>query len=113
MLAEALEIGWTQNVVILEADLSNEQRKWYLRAANQFGWSKVELIEKIVANAYEESDLSLSHKAEGTSVCNDEALQYKKNAQPKYRIWVDFRSPARILEYASYVKRRRLSQFSL
>lgn len=53
LLDAAMQVGWTQNVVILEADLSNEQREWYLRAAKQFGWSKAELIEKIKDNAYE------------------------------------------------------------
>ena len=35
----AMQLGWTQNIVILEADLSMDQRKWYLKAASQFGWS--------------------------------------------------------------------------
>lgn len=53
LLAEALEIGWTQNVVIMEADLTMEVRAWYLKAAKRFGWSKAELIEKIVSDAHE------------------------------------------------------------
>lgn len=53
LLTLALQIGWTQNVVIMEADLNVELREWYLRAAKQFGWSKVELVEKIAANAHE------------------------------------------------------------
>ena len=32
LLSLALQIGWTQNVVIMEADLSMEQLKWYLKA---------------------------------------------------------------------------------
>ena len=32
ILKEALLIGWTQNVVIMEAGLSMDQRHWYLRA---------------------------------------------------------------------------------
>lgn len=53
MLSLALQLGWTQNVVILEADLSMELREWYLKAAGQFAWSKAELTEKIATNAYE------------------------------------------------------------
>lgn len=53
MLSLALQLGWTQNVVILEADLPMELRGWYLRAVNQFHWSKAELIEKIATNAHE------------------------------------------------------------
>lgn len=53
MLSLALQLGWTQNVVILEADMSMELREWYLKAAGQFAWSKAELTEKIATNAYE------------------------------------------------------------
>lgn len=48
-----LQLGWTQNVVILEADLSVELQEWYLMAAIRFVWSKAELIEKIATNAHE------------------------------------------------------------
>ncbi len=53
LLTFALQIGWTQNVVIMEADLSMELREWYLRAAKQFDWSKAELTENIVDNVHE------------------------------------------------------------
>lgn len=53
LLSLALQLGWTQNVVILEAGLSMELRGWYLKAVKQFGWSKAELIEKIATNAHE------------------------------------------------------------
>ena len=49
---QAMEVGWTQNIVILEADLDMEGRSWYLRAVRQFGWSKAELTGQIAANAH-------------------------------------------------------------
>lgn len=52
LLSMALQLGWTQNVVILEADLPMELCGWYLMAASQFGWSKAELVEKIAINAH-------------------------------------------------------------
>ena len=54
LLSRAMKLGWTQNVVIMEADLTTELREWYMRAAEQFGWSKAELISSIMAKAYEE-----------------------------------------------------------
>ena len=57
LLALAMEIGWTQNVVILEADLNMEERRWYLRAVRQFGWTKAELQEKIAFAAHLENQL--------------------------------------------------------
>lgn len=57
LLALALEIGWTQNVVILEADLNMGERRWYLRAVGQFGWTKAELQEEIASAAHLEIQL--------------------------------------------------------
>ena len=50
----AQRIGWTQNVVILEADLDLSLRLWYMRAVRQFGWSKLELIAMIENEAHTE-----------------------------------------------------------
>lgn len=53
VLAAAMQVGWTHNVVIMEADLSMELREWYLKAGKQFGWTKAELNEKIANNAHD------------------------------------------------------------
>ena len=53
VLAEAMAIGWTQNVVILEAELSTQERAWYIKAAGQFGWSKLELAGNIRERTHE------------------------------------------------------------
>ena len=52
MLSQAMSIGWTQNAVILETELSLQERAWYIRAANQFGWSKLELQRQIISCAH-------------------------------------------------------------
>lgn len=67
LLSLALRLCWTQNVVILEADLPMELRGWYLMAASQFGWSKAELIDKIATNAHEIIALVIDEE-----VCNNE-----------------------------------------
>ena len=51
-LSKAMNIGWTQNVVILEAKLTPQERMWYIRAVGRFGWSKLELQRKIAAKAH-------------------------------------------------------------
>ncbi len=53
-LVEAMTIGWTQNIVILEAALTGQERAWYIQAANRFKWSKLELQKKIAASAHME-----------------------------------------------------------
>lgn len=60
ILAEAMTIGWTQNVVILEAELTPTERAWYIRAVHCFGWSKAELQRRIGAHAYLEMALDFS-----------------------------------------------------
>ena len=52
LLDLAMKIGWTQNVVILEADLNTEERRWYLCAVKQFGWSKTELQRRIESQVH-------------------------------------------------------------
>ena len=53
ILSRAMQLGWIQNVVIMEADLTMEQREWYMKAAKQFRWSKIELLTNIKVNAHE------------------------------------------------------------
>lgn len=60
VLAQAMTIGWTQNVVILEAELTLPERAWYIQAAGQFGWSKLELQRKIADNAHLEIALDFT-----------------------------------------------------
>lgn len=52
ILDQAMTISWTQNVVIMEAKLTLQERVWYIQAAKQFGWSKLELQRKITANTH-------------------------------------------------------------
>ncbi len=82
LLTLALQIGWTQNVVIMEADLSMELREWYLRAAKQFGWSKAELTENITNNVHEkivlviENDLCYSEEQKNRAANNDVCMVF-------------------------------------
>ena len=59
VMAEAMTIGWTQNVVIMEAELTLQEKAWYIRAVRQFGWSKLELAKQIAASAHLEKSLDL------------------------------------------------------
>ena len=68
LLSRAMKLGWTQNVVIMEADLTIELREWYMKAAEQFGWSKAVLISRIMAGAHDEmptndTDEAIKHEA--------------------------------------------------
>lgn len=47
LLSKAMKLGWTQSLVLMDADLTEEERRWYIEATLKFGWSKSELIKKI------------------------------------------------------------------
>ena len=47
LLQLTMKIGWTLNVVIMEAELTRDERKWYLEQALCRGWSKVQLLKAI------------------------------------------------------------------
>ena len=51
-MAAAMQIGWTQNVVILEAGLTAQENLWYLQAVRRFGWSKGKLLRQIASAAH-------------------------------------------------------------
>lgn len=53
----AMNLGWTQNVAILERCSSNEERAWYIQAALHFGWKKGKLLEAIDSQAWLHSSL--------------------------------------------------------
>ena len=62
LLSRAMKLGWIQNVVIMEADLTMDLREWYMKAAKQFGWSKTELIANIAANTHENIVLDIEEE---------------------------------------------------
>ena len=57
LLGEALCLNWTQNVVIMEAELTAEERYWYIQQAAARNLSKSELLQMITDSAYLESVL--------------------------------------------------------
>ena len=57
IMRQAMELGWTQNVAILEGCGSSEERAWYIRAALRFGWKKAKLLEAIGSQTWLHSSL--------------------------------------------------------
>ena len=65
LLSQALKLGWIQNVVIIEADLTMDLREWYMKAAEQFNWTKTELITNIACGVHEKIMISFFEEACG------------------------------------------------
>ena len=53
----AMNLGWTQNVAILERCSNNDERAWYIRAVLHFGWKKAKLLDAIESQAWLYSSL--------------------------------------------------------
>ena len=82
LLLLAVELNWTQNVVIIETDLTMKEREWYLKAADRFGWSKVQLIEKISSEAHLEMVLDI-----GQDICyNNQEDRQESNIKANFNI---------------------------
>lgn len=63
LMAEAMKIGWTQNVLIMERCADDAECQWYIKAVLCFGWSKLELAAKIDDEAH--LKMSLAPQEEG------------------------------------------------
>ena len=61
----AMKIGWTLNVVIMEAELTRDACKWYLEQTREHQWSKAVLLEKLASEAHLQERLNLKE-----SVCH-------------------------------------------
>ena len=80
IMQQAMELGWTQNVAILERCDNNEERAWYIRAVLHFGWKKARLLEAIGSQAWLHSSLDEQtlfcytgdKEISQESACNDE-----------------------------------------
>ncbi len=53
LLANALTIGWTQGIVIMESFASLEEMAFYVSMVEKQGLSKAELISELAGNAFE------------------------------------------------------------
>ena len=57
IMQQAMRLGWTRNVAILEGCGSSEERAWYIRAVLRFGWKKAKLLAAIESQAWLHSTL--------------------------------------------------------
>jgi len=99
LLGEALHLNWTQNIVIMEAELPAEERRWYIRQATARNLSKAELLRMIEDSAYLESVLDEKVDAwynDGNDEIS-ERTQYEED--PVYLSWKYPKKPRKSLLY--------------
>ena len=85
LLAAAMRLNWTQNVVIMEAGLTMDERCWYIRKAAESGLSKTELLRMI--ERAEHSEIALGENEDTCyTVENDEFSE--KNWYEEYPVYL-------------------------
>jgi DUF1016 N-terminal domain len=52
------EIGWTQNVIVMERCKDDLQREFYLKMIRKCGWTKNVLLHQIESQSYEKTLLN-------------------------------------------------------
>ena len=67
LLAEAMHLNWTQNVVIMEAGLTMDESCWYIRKTAESGLSKTELLRRI--ERAEHSEIALGESVDTCYTC--------------------------------------------
>ena len=87
LLRLAMKIGWTLNVVIMEAELTLEARRWYLRKANASGLSKAELLRMIESAAHLEISLDESKQGWYTKENDEFPERMQHEEDPVYLPW--------------------------
>ena len=92
LLAAAMRLNWTQNVVIMEAGLTMDERCWYIRKAAESGLSKKELLRMI--ERAEHSEIALGEN-------EDTCYTVEKD---------EFSEKHRYEEYPVYLPRQYLPQ---
>ena len=88
LLAAAMRLNWTQNVVIMEAELTMDERCCYIRKAAESGLSKTELLRMI--ERAEHSEIALGENEDTCyNVENDEFSE--KNRYEEYPVYLPWK----------------------
>ena len=85
LLAEAMRLSWTQNVVIMEAGLTMDERCWYIRKAAESGLSKTELLRMI--ERAEHSEIALGENEDTCYTVENDAFS-EKNRYEEYPVYL-------------------------
>ena len=85
LLRLAMKIGWTLNVVIMEAELTRDVRKWYLEQARVQQWSKAALLEKLASAAHLEKSLDLEKDVCYTN--KEDTVNFVRHPMPICNNW--------------------------
>lgn len=85
LLAAVMRLNWTQNVVIMEAGLTMDERCWYIRKAAESGLSKTELLRMI--ERAEHSEIALGESVDTCYTVEKDEFS-EKNQYEEYPVYL-------------------------
>ena len=88
LLAEAMRLNWTQNVVIMEAKLTMDERCWYIRKTTESGLSKTELLRMI--ERAEHSEIALGENKDTCYTVEKDEFS-EKNRYEEYPVYLPWK----------------------
>lgn len=83
LLAKVLRLNWTQNVVIMEAELAVEARAWYIDEALRCDPTKAELLELLSSDAHLQISLDQTEKY-WYNAGNDKVLEFDQHEKDTF-----------------------------
>ena len=90
LLAVAMRLNWTQNVVIMEAKLTMDERCWYIRKTAKSGLSKTELLRMI--ERAEHSEIALGESVDTCYTVEKDEFS-EKNRYEEYPVYLPRQYP--------------------
>ena len=88
LLAAAMRLNWTQNVVIMEAGLTMDERCWYIRKVAESGLSKKELLRMI--ERAEHSEVALGESVDTCYTVEKDEFS-EKNRYEEYPVYLPWK----------------------
>ena len=88
LLAEAMRLNWTQNVVIMEAGLTMDESCWYIRKTAESGLSKTELLRMI--ERAEHSEIALGENKDTCYTVEKDEFS-EKNRYEEYPVYLSWK----------------------
>lgn len=83
LLAKVLRLNWTQNVVIMEAELPAEARAWYIDEALRCDPTKAELLELLSSEVHLQISLDQTEKY-WYNAGNDKVLEFDQHEKDTF-----------------------------
>ena len=94
LLTKVLRLNWTQNVVIMEAELSLEARTWYINETLRSNPTKAELLKLLVSEAHLQISLDQTEKY-WYNADNDRALEFNQHEKDTFYMSRQYTNRAR------------------